>query len=185
MNGNSPSCLFTTSDHVSEYQRIYALFVLRIDEADAEGKVIEPGSCFGVEGIEPTVGLMSWAEQTKAELEDIKRRRETHIQAMYDQLEILWKRLSIDEQDIEDFVEANCGSAEANVLAYEAELERMMELKRERMSVFIENARAEIESLWNDLMVGEDERADFAPFADGKPIHAESFCLTFVTFLLS
>ena len=33
------------------------------------------------------------------------------------------------------------------VVAYEEELERMMELKRERMSVFVENARGEIEGL--------------------------------------
>ena len=44
----------------------------------------------------------------------------------------------------------------------------MMELKRERMGTFVENARAEITKLWDDLMVGQEERADFAPFADGE-----------------
>lgn len=34
----------------------------------------------------------------------------------------------------------------------------MLELKRERMSVFIGNARCEIEALWNDLLFGETER---------------------------
>ena len=43
----------------------------------------------------------------------------------------------------------------------------MIDLKRERMGEFIWNARSEIESLWNELMTGEDERADFAAFADG------------------
>ena len=36
------------------------------------------------------------------------------------------------------------------------------------MGEFIWNARSEIESLWNELMTGEDERADFAAFADGR-----------------
>lgn len=33
---------------------------------------------------------------------------------------------------------------------------------------FVESAREEIIRLWNELMVGEEERADFAPFADGR-----------------
>ena len=44
----------------------------------------------------------------------------------------------------------------------------MIDLKRERMGEFIWNARSEIESLWNELMTGEDERADFAAFVDGR-----------------
>lgn len=44
----------------------------------------------------------------------------------------------------------------------------MIDLKRERMGEFIWNARSEIELLWNELMTGEDERADFAAFVDGK-----------------
>lgn len=44
----------------------------------------------------------------------------------------------------------------------------MIDLKRERMGEFIWNARSEIESLWNELMTEEDERADFAAFVDGR-----------------
>lgn len=44
----------------------------------------------------------------------------------------------------------------------------MIDLKRERMGEFIWNARSEIESLWNELMTGEDERGDFAAFVDGR-----------------
>ena len=87
---------------------------------------------------------------------------------MYDQLEALWKRLGVSEAEMDEFVEAHRGSTELTIQAYEAELDRMLELKRERMSTFIENARAEIIKLWDDLMVGEEERRDFAPFADGE-----------------
>ena len=44
----------------------------------------------------------------------------------------------------------------------------MIDLKRERMGEFIWNARSEIESVWNELMMGGDERADFAAFVDGR-----------------
>lgn len=42
----------------------------------------------------------------------------------------------------------------------------MMEMKRERMGVFVEGAREEIRGLWEELMVGEGERA-FAGMDDG------------------
>ena len=168
---SSRSSLFPTSDSTPEYHKIFALFLLRLDEADAEGKVVEPGKFLGVEGVEPTVGLISWAEHRKAELDDIKSRRETQIQSMYDQLVALWKRLGVEEEDMDEFVDNNRGSTEETVAAYETELERMMELKRDRMSVFIDNARTEIEALWNDLMVGDEERADFVPLIDGEDFY--------------
>jgi len=36
----------------------------------------------------------------------------------------------------------------------------MLELKREGWATFIENARDEITKLWDDLMLGEEERED-------------------------
>lgn len=65
-------------------------------------------------------------------------------------------------------LQANRGTTPQVVQAYEEELERMIDLKRERMEEFILNARSEIESLWNELMTGEVERVDFAAFADGE-----------------
>lgn len=87
---------------------------------------------------------------------------------MYDQLEGLWRRLGVGEADMDAFVEEHRGSTEETVRQYEEELERMLELKRERMGMFVSSAREEIERLWDDLMVGEEEKQDFAPFVDGK-----------------
>ena len=64
-------------------------------------------------------------------------------------------------------LQANRGTTPQIIQSYEEELERMIDLKRERMGEFISNARSEIESLWNELMTGDDERADFAAFVDG------------------
>ena len=151
-----------------DYNRIYTNFLRRVDEAEAEGKSIESNPLIGLEGVQPTVELMAWVEETKNSLEDIKKRREAHIQSMYDQLEALWKRLGVEDEDIDAFVENNRGSTEEVVRSYESELERMLELKRERMSVFVGNARQEIEALWDELMYGEEQRAEFAPFTDGS-----------------
>jgi Ase1/PRC1/MAP65 family protein len=32
----------------------------------------------------------------------------------------------------------------------------------------VENARGEIAKLWEELLIGEDERADFSPYFDGE-----------------
>jgi protein regulator of cytokinesis 1 len=121
--------------------------------------------------VEPTPALTSWAMDLRASLEDTKRRRETHIQAMYDQLEGLWKRLGVAEADMDGFVEAHRGSTEETVGEYEEELERMLELKRERMGTFVGSAREEIEKLWDELMVGDEERREWLPFFDGVYIY--------------
>lgn len=152
----------------SEYQRIFAKFVARVEEAEDEALPESQTIPIGLENVEPTPGLLEWAKTLRSSLEDTKRRRETHIQAMYDQLEGLWRRLGVEERDMDAFVEAHRGSTEETVAEYEEELERMLELKRERMGAFVGSAREEIESLWDDLMVGQEERADFAPFADGS-----------------
>ncbi|KZT70570.1 hypothetical protein DAEQUDRAFT_725083 [Daedalea quercina L-15889] len=151
----------------TEYQRIFARFVARMEEASEED-LQDSTAHVGLEGVDPTPGLIAWAESTRMELEDVKRRREAHIQTMYDQLEALWRRLGVPEADMDAFVDAQRGSTELTVKAYEEELERMLELKRERMGTFVENARAEIVKLWDELMVSEEERADFAPFADDE-----------------
>ena len=152
----------------SDYERVFAKFVVRVEELSDESLSAGTAPTVGLEGVEPTPGLVAWAEGKCASLEDIKRRRENHIQAMYDQLEALWRRLGVADKDMDEFVELHRGSTESTIKAYEEELDRMLELKRERMSTFVENARAEIEKLWDDLMVGQEERADFAPFADGE-----------------
>ncbi|OCH93159.1 hypothetical protein OBBRIDRAFT_771990 [Obba rivulosa] len=153
-------------DPEAEYLRIFSRFVARMEEASEED--LDTNAAIGLEGVNPTPSLLAWAESTRLRLEETKRKREAQIQAMYDQLEALWRRLGVTDREMDAFVEANRGSTEDTVRAYEEELERMLELKRERMGAFVENARAEIIKLWDELMVGEEERADFAPFADDE-----------------
>jgi len=160
------------------YQRIFARFVAQIEEAESESLNLAEVALVNVD---PTPGLLSWASSQCASLNALKSRREAHIQAMYDQLEGLWRRLGVREEDMDGFVEAHRGSTEEVVQEYEDELERMMELKRERMGVFVENARVEIERLWDDMMTGEDERKDFAPFVDGRFLHYSNFFVGFLS----
>lgn len=173
---SKPPLLFTSStpddsEDETAYQRIFARFVAQLDEADDE----LAGRCAGLEGVEPTPGLLAWAEATRSTLEDLQRRREAHIQAMYDQLEGLWRRLGVPDNAMDGFVDAHRGSTEETIREYEAELERMLELKRERMSAFVENARGEIAKLWDELLFSEEDQGDFTPYFDDE--HTEELLL--------
>ncbi|KAF5377105.1 hypothetical protein D9757_008763 [Collybiopsis confluens] len=153
------------------YQRIFGTFVAHIEEAEAEGRNPRTSASsppIGLNGVDPTPSLLGWASSLCGQLEETIRRRETHMQAMYDQLEGLWWRLGVAKEDMDAFVDMNRGSTEECVRAYEEELERMMELKRERMGAFIESAREEIQNLWNELMTGEEERGAFGAFVDDE-----------------
>ncbi|KAJ2924052.1 hypothetical protein H1R20_g13040, partial [Candolleomyces eurysporus] len=158
---SSTTPLLFQDNEEAEYLRIFGNFVARIEE-------VEEGSLVGLEGVEPTQGLLEWAAMLHSSLEELKKKREAHIQAMYDQLEGLWRRLGVNEEAMDAFVEMHRGSTEEVIREYEEELERMLELKQDRMGQFIESAREEIVRLWDDLMVGEDEKADFAPFVDDE-----------------
>ncbi|KAH9009751.1 microtubule associated protein-domain-containing protein [Lactarius deliciosus] len=104
------------------------------------------------------------------------RRCEAHVQAMYDQPEGLWRRLGVPDAAMDGFVDAHRGSTEETVREYEAELERMLKLQRERMSAFVENARGEIAKLWDELLIGDEERSDFTPYFDDE--HTEELELS-------
>ncbi|KIJ16234.1 hypothetical protein PAXINDRAFT_114030 [Paxillus involutus ATCC 200175] len=155
-----------TVDPTREYHQAFSRFVQLLDSSSTSDLV--PAALLSSLGVEPTQKMLLWADHRCAELTELKRRRETHIQAMYDQLEALWRRMGVNDQAMDGFIEANSGTTPQVIQAYEEELERMIDLKRERMGEFIGNARSEIESLWNDLMTSEDERADFAAFADDE-----------------
>lgn len=150
----------------ADHRAVFGRFSARLIQAEMQGEVIEPG--MGLEGVDPTPSLLAWAERTREKLENVKNAREAHIQAMYDQLEGLWQRLGVSVEEMDTFMDAHQGSTEPVVAAYEEELERMLDLKRERMSTFVENARLEIQKLWDELLIGEEERADFAPILDGE-----------------
>ncbi|KAF9067284.1 microtubule associated protein-domain-containing protein [Rhodocollybia butyracea] len=174
----SPLLISEEEEHSDvAFQRIFAHFVARVEEAETEGRPVVSASSppVGLNSVDPTPSLLSWANTLCAHLEDTKRRRETHIQAMYDQLEGLWWRLGVAKGDMDAFVDVNRGSTEECVHAYEEELERMLDLKRERMGAFIGSAREEIQSLWDELLTGEEERGAFGAFVDDE--HTEELLL--------
>jgi protein regulator of cytokinesis 1 len=150
------------------FQRILDTYLELVSQAAASGEELPEGA--GLDGVEPTPALLAWAARIISSLEDTKRARESRIQTLYDQLEPLWARLLPASEHgayIDGFVDAHQGSTEETLRAYEEELERMAEVRREKMGEFVERTREEIRVLWDQLMYGEEEMGAFAPIVDG------------------
>ncbi|WRT65761.1 uncharacterized protein IL334_002710 [Kwoniella shivajii] len=122
----------------------------------------------GMEKVEPEIGLIEWAEEITELWNSKKEEHESRIQELYNLVEPLWSRLEVDQNTMDLFVDMNRGSGESVITAYEAEYERLLELRRSSLSSFIENTRKEIDTLQTELMLSDDERAEFGAFIDDE-----------------
>ncbi|WVQ93488.1 hypothetical protein IAU59_000562 [Kwoniella sp. CBS 9459] len=120
----------------------------------------------GLTGVEPEIGLIEWADECTELWNARKEEHEARIQELYNLVEPLWSRLEVDQETMDLFVEMNRGSGEATIAAYEAEYGRLLELRRASLSSFIENTRKEVDALQTELMLSEDEKAEFGAFID-------------------
>ena len=92
-------------DPVREFQHAFSHFVQLLDSSSTPDPV--PATLLGSLGVEPTQKMMLYAEQRCSELMELKKRRETHIQDMYDQLESLWRRMGVDDAAMDAFVDVS------------------------------------------------------------------------------
>lgn len=88
-----------------EFQHAFSRFVQLLDSSSTPDPV--PAALLGSLAVEPTQKMMLYAEQRCSELTELKKRRESHIQAMYDQLESLWRRMGVNDAAMDAFVEVS------------------------------------------------------------------------------
>ncbi|GMK59590.1 hypothetical protein CspeluHIS016_0801960 [Cutaneotrichosporon spelunceum] len=122
----------------------------------------------GMEGIEPEVGLINWADTLLQLWTEEKEERDEQIQALYEHIEPLWDRLKVEQEYINSFTERNVGSGLTSIQAYEEELERMLEKRKASLSTFIINVRKEIGQLQDELLLSDDEKAQFGAFINDE-----------------
>lgn len=108
------------------YERYTSLLASILDvndawqgEDDAEAPDIK-----GMEGVEPDIGLLNWAEQLLELWTNEKESRDARVQELYEEVEPLWQRLKIPQADIDDFIEKNRGSGESTIVAVSLQLEQ-------------------------------------------------------------
>lgn len=81
-------------------------------EDDADAPDIQ-----GMDGVEPEIGLLLWAEQLLHLWITEKDNRDSEIQELYEKIEPLWQRLEIPQEEIDLFVDNNQGSGESTIRA--------------------------------------------------------------------
>ena len=106
--------------------------------------------------------------QTKRDrLLDEKRGRERKLKELKSVVEGLWNRLGIEEPERKKFLAKNRGCGLRVINEFEAELDRLNELKRQNLHLFVEDARYKLQTLWDELYFSEEEMLEFTPaFSD-------------------
>ncbi|KAJ5537111.1 hypothetical protein N7513_010297 [Penicillium frequentans] len=100
-------------------------------------------------------------------LMDEKKGRERKIKELRAAVEGLWERFGVEESDRKAFLAANRGCGMRTINEFEEELNRLNELKRQNMHLFVEDARVRLQELWDSLFFSEEEMLDFTPaFSD-------------------
>ena len=96
-----------------------------------------------------------------------KRARERKLKELKSTVEALWDRLGVEEADRKGFIAGNRGCGLRAINEFEAELDRLNELKRQNLHLFVEDARFKLQELWDGLYFSEEEMLEFAPaFSD-------------------
>lgn len=103
----------------------------------------------------------------KERLVEEKRGRERRLGQLRTTIEELWDRLGVEERERKQFLNSNRGCGLRTINEYEDELARLNELKRQNLHLFVEEARCQLQDLWDALYFSEEEMLDFTPaFSD-------------------
>ena len=106
-------------------------------------------------------------QSRRQKLLEEKEGREHRLQELKTTIEGLWERLSVDDQDRRKFLARNRGFGLRTINEFEAELDRLNELKRQNLHIFVEDARYKLQELWDGLYFAEEEMLEFTPaFSD-------------------
>ncbi|KAI4149850.1 MAG: hypothetical protein LQ340_004397, partial [Diploschistes diacapsis] len=98
---------------------------------------------------------------------DEKTQRERRLKELKTTVEGLWDRLGVEDMDRKRFLAGTRGFGLRVINEFEAELDRLNELKRQNLHLFVEDARYKLQELWDILYFSEEEMLEFTPaFSD-------------------
>lgn len=99
---------------------------------------------------------------------DEKKAREKRMKDLRSEIEGLWDRLGVEESQRKAFHASNRGCGLRAINDLEDELSRLIELKRQNLHLFVEDARTRLQNLWDELYFSEEEAVEFTPMFCGK-----------------
>ncbi|KAF9191309.1 hypothetical protein BGZ51_007487 [Haplosporangium sp. Z 767] len=107
-------------------------------------------------------------EMKQTMLEDERSKRERLVKDHLAEITRLWDKLRIEDDDREEFVASHVGLDMDNIRAYKSELNRLEELKSQKLEEFILEERDNLYELWDKLYYSLDQRESFAPVFDNN-----------------
>ncbi|KAG0265049.1 hypothetical protein DFQ27_000844 [Actinomortierella ambigua] len=122
--------------------------------------VIEKGDDGNYSLLEETIARL---ELKQTMLEDERKKRETHVQELRNEIKALWEKLRVEDDEQERFFENHLGLSVVTVNAHKKELARLHNLKKLRLEEFIAEERYKIGELWDQLYYSTEQREAFEP----------------------
>ncbi|KAL7268293.1 Microtubule bundling protein [Rhizina undulata] len=106
-------------------------------------------------------------QEKKRKLVDERERRKVKGEHLKNEIANLWDKLDVDESQRKSFLAQHRGFDLKCIRELEDELQRMLELKRQNLHVFVLDARQKLQELWDALYFSDEEIMDFSPaFSD-------------------
>ncbi|ORY86305.1 microtubule associated protein-domain-containing protein [Protomyces lactucae-debilis] len=103
-------------------------------------------------------------EQKRSVLLQQKEERAAKIQTATVTVRMLHAKLKLHPQELTIFLSRTRGASQVAVEHCERELERLAILKKDHIEEFVRDSRMELEALWDQLLLGEEQRLQFEPF---------------------
>lgn len=129
-----PSTMEETPGAFGRYTNLLSS-IMAVNEAWQGEDDEEAPEIQGMEGVEPEVGLMNWAEQLLELWANEKDARDGHIQELYEKIEPLWQRLEVPQEEIDVFIESNRGSGESTIHAVSLGFDGLESMRPSQLTV--------------------------------------------------
>lgn len=120
-----------------------------------------------------TIAALAAISDRVSQLQGEKERRVDIIRGLAQKIKGLWIKLSIPEAEREAFFNQHDGLGTQEMEACEAELSRLIEVKKERLKPMIEHEREKISELFDKLHFSEAQRREFTSFTVPESLFTE------------
>ncbi|KFA65446.1 hypothetical protein S40285_00509 [Stachybotrys chlorohalonatus IBT 40285] len=169
----------------AEFTRVYEEYTRRIATVQALGdNIIQLWAELGIPQAQQDSAVVKYYREAPEQLglheEDVsrlrskrdrlseeKKNREKRLRDLRASVEALWVKLGVEESETKVFLNQNRGCGVRQINEFEDELNRLNELKRQNLHLFVEDARVKLQELWDALYLSEDEMLEFTPaFSD-------------------
>mmetsp|Transcript_3789 Transcript_3789/g.4442 ORF Transcript_3789/g.4442 Transcript_3789/m.4442 type:complete len:521 (-) Transcript_3789:1145-2707(-) len=122
-----------------------------------------------------SMDIIQQVSQRARELTDEKISRTERLKQLGSQIQPLWELLQVDTDERHNFFVENTGLGLGVIEKCEMELQRLEQLKVEKLQDLVEEARETIRELWQNMEYGESQKEAFGPYMNCTQFNEELF----------